>query len=271
MVACTIKKFSGASNMHIKRSEFITMAGGVLGAMLFTKPVDLLFTKMRPNAVKAIAFDGLAIFDPRPVFKFAQDLFPEHGAELVNQWKTKQFEYTWLHNITGTYTDFFTVTRDALVFSAKALKLELDQQKEKQLMQAFLNLRTWPDVADALKTLKNAGIRLALLSNFTEEMMQKGIQNSGLNGVFEFTLSTDKVRKFKPDPGAYQMAIDAFKLNKRDILFVPFAGWDAAGAKQFGYKTFWANRLGLPAEELGAYPDAQGEDLKELVAYCQLD
>jgi len=255
--------------MHIKRSEFITMAGSVLGAMIFTKPVDLLFPKVKVSEFKAIAFDGLAILDPRPVFKLAQDLFPEHGAEFVDLWKTKQFEYTWLHNITGTYTDFFTVTRDALVFSAKALKIELDQQKEKQLMHAFLNLRTWPDVADALRAFKNAGIRLALLSNFTDEMMQKAIQNSGLNGVFEFTLSTDKVRKFKPDPIAYQMAIDAFKLTKPDILFVPFAGWDAAGAKQFGYKTFWANRLGLPAEELGAYPDAQGKDLKELVTYCE--
>jgi 2-haloacid dehalogenase len=246
------------------------MAGSVLGAMVFTKPVELLFTKVKPNAVKAIAFDGLAIFDPKPVFKLAQDMFPEHGAELVNQWKTKQFEYTWLHNITGTYTDFFTITRDALVFSAKALKLELDQQKERQLVQAYLNLRPWPDVADALKELKSAGVRLALLSNFTDEMMQKAIHNSNLNGVFEFTLSTDKVRKFKPDPVAYQMAIDAFKLNKQDILFVPFAGWDAAGAKQFGYKTFWANRLALPAEELGVYADAEGKELKDLITYCNL-
>jgi len=256
--------------MHLKRSEFIVMTGSLLGAVLFTNPADILLTEAKqPNAIKAIAFDGLAIFDPRPVFKLAQDLFPEHGAELVNQWKTKQFEYTWLHNIIGTYTDFFTVTRDALIFSAKALKIDLDAQKEKQLMQVYLNLQAWPDVAEALKALRNTGIRLALLSNFTDEMLQKSIANSNLNGVFEYTLSTDKVRRYKPDPLAYQMGVDAFKLSKQDILFAPFAGWDAAGAKQFGYKTFWANRLGAPAEELGAYPDAQGKDLNELVKYCK--
>jgi 2-haloacid dehalogenase len=257
--------------MHLKRSEFIVMTGSLLGAVLFTNPVDMLLTEAKqPNAIKAIAFDGLAIFDPRPVFKLAQDLFPEQGADLVNQWKTKQFEYTWLHNSMGTYADFFTVTRDALVFSAKALKIDLDEQKEKQLMQAYLDLRAWPDVADTLKVLKKAGARLALLSNFTDEMLQKGIANSNLDGVFEYTLSTDKIRKYKPDQLAYQMAIDAFKLSKQDILFVPFAGWDAAGAKQFGYKTFWVNRLGSPAEELGVYPDAQGKDLNELVRYCKL-
>ena len=31
-------------------------------------------------------------------------------------------------------------------------------------------------------------------------------------------------------------------------------GWDAAGAKWFGYTTFWVNRLNLPVEELGLPP-----------------
>ncbi|WP_448697348.1 haloacid dehalogenase type II [Mucilaginibacter sp. AW1-3] len=254
--------------MNIDRSEFITLTGMLLGSVLLAKPADILLAET--NHFKAIAFDGLAIFDPRPVFKLAQELFPEHGAELVSQWKTRQFEYTWLRNQMGNYADFFTVTRDALAFAAKALKLELDEAKKQQLMQAFLNLHAWPDVAGALKTLKQAGIKLTLLSNFTDEMMQKGIENSGLTGVFDHALSTDKVKKFKPDPSAYQMAIDAFKLPKQDILFVSFAGWDTAGGKQFGYKTFWLNRQGMPAEQLDAYADVEGKEMKDLLAYCNL-
>jgi 2-haloacid dehalogenase len=32
-------------------------------------------------------------------------------------------------------------------------------------------------------------------------------------------LSTDRVKAFKPDPRAYQMGVDAFKLKKEEIAF----------------------------------------------------
>ena len=45
------------------------------------------------------------------------------------------------------------------------------------------------------------------------------------------------------DSRAHAMAIDALKLPRRQILLVPFAGWDAAGAESFGYTTDWVSRL----------------------------
>ena len=41
----------------------------------------------------------------------------------------------------------------------------------------------------------------------------------------------------------------------------------SAGAKWFGYPTFWVNRLALPEEELGVTPDATGHDLEDLVTF----
>jgi 2-haloacid dehalogenase len=38
----------------------------------------------------------------------------------------------------------------------------------------------------------------------------------------------------------------------------------AAGAKSFGYETYWANRLNLPVEELGVEPNAIGGGAAEL-------
>jgi 2-haloacid dehalogenase len=98
-------------------------------------------------------------------------------------------------------------------------------------------------------------------------MLEAGIRNSQLEGVFDHVLSTDRVRAFKPDPRAYQMGIDAFGLKREAILFAAFAGWDAAGAKSFGYPTFWVNRQNQPVEELGTAPNATGGDLNELVTF----
>ena len=136
-------------------------------------------------------------------------------------------------------------------------------------MDAYLNLKIYPDVLPALKVLKEKGLRLGFLSNFTPRMLAAGIKNSGLEAYFEQLLSTDRVRAFKPSPAAYQIGIDAFRLKKEEIVFAAFAGWDAAGAKWFGYKTFWVNRLGTPTEELGVMPDGIGSGLSDLVNFVK--
>ncbi|HLK55440.1 MAG TPA: haloacid dehalogenase type II [Chthonomonadaceae bacterium] len=217
--------------------------------------------------IRAIAFDAFPIFDPRPVSALVEQLFPGKGADLNNSWRTRQFEYTWLRSMGGRYKDFWSVTEEALVFAAKTLQLELTAEKRVRLMQAYLELKPWPDVAPALASLKAAGIRLAFLSNFTPGMLNAGIKNGGLEGTFEHILSTDRAKTYKPAPHAYQMGMEAFKLRREEILFAAFAGWDAAGAKWFGYPTFWVNRLHSPAEELDVAPDGAGANLADLVTF----
>ena len=248
--------------MFVSRRDFVTLAaGGAVAAVAGTS------AEAAKPAIKAVAFDGFPIIDPRPVFAKVEDLFPGKARELSNAWRTRQFEYTWLRTLGGRYVDFWQVTEESLVFAARTLAIDLPADKRDQLMQTYLALKAWPDVAPALQQLKAAGIRMAFLSNLTEAMLDSAVKNSGLEGFFEPHLSTDKVGAFKPDPRAYQMALDAFKLGKEEIAFAAFAGWDAAGAKWFGYPTFWVNRLNAPVEELSAAPDGIGSGLGDLVKF----
>ena len=61
--------------------------------------------------------------------------------------------------------------------------------------------------------------------------------------------------------------MDTLSLSREEILFVASTGWDVAGAKWFGYPTFWLNRLVSPAEELGVEADASGLDLNSPVQF----
>jgi 2-haloacid dehalogenase len=122
-------------------------------------------------------------------------------------------------------------------------------------------------VAPALAALKARGLRMAFLANPTVEMLEAPMRNSGLEGLLEAPLSTDRVQAYKPDPRAYQMGLDAFGLKRDEIVFAASASWDAAGAKAFGYPSFWVNRANLPVEALGATPDAIGSGMAELVAF----
>lgn len=169
--------------------------------------------------------------------------------------------------MSGRYADFRQVTEDALIFVARTLALDLDAAKRDALMEAYLRIEAWPDVLPALSALKDNGIRLGLLSNFTDRMLQAAVANSRMAGLFDHLLSTDRVRAYKPDPHAYRIALDAFGLQAAQIAFVAFGGWDAAGAKAFGHPTFWVNRARAPPEELSDVPDATGTDLRDLIAF----
>jgi 2-haloacid dehalogenase len=255
------------TSMPNDRRGFLKVAvGSVATGLSVSTPLALAGPSPK---FKAIAFDAFTTFDPGPVFKLAEELYPGRGAELSNEWRTRQFEYTWLRTVSKHYVDFWRVTEDALVYASKRLKIDLGGEKRARLMNAYLELRTWPDSVPALRSLNDAGVRLAFLSNFTAKMLDANIKNCGLSDLFEHALSTDRVRAFKPDPIAYRMGIDAFKLEREEILFAAFGAWDAAGAKMFGYPTYWVNRLDLPAEELGVVPDAIGTNLDDLARFVR--
>ena len=248
--------------MFVNRRNFVTLAAGGAVAAIADRPAD-----GAPTNFRAVAFDGFPIIDPRPVFAKVEETFPGRAQELSNAWRTRQFEYTWLRTLGGHYADFWQVTEESLVYAAKTLRIDLSADQRDQLMQTWLALKAWPDVAPALQALEAAGIRMAFLSNLTDAMMDAALKNSALEGFFEPHLSTDWVKAFKPDPRAYRMGPDAFKLKKEEIAFAAFAGWDAAGAKWFGYPTFWVNRLNVPVEELGVTPDGMGSGLGDLVKF----
>ena len=252
--------------MNINRRKLITLtaSGAALGTMLTTPFGKLAFAATSSAEIKAIAFDAFPIFDPRAAFKVIKEQFPEHGDALRKAWFSKIFGYTWLRTSGNQYKDFWHVMEDALRFTTASMNLELPLKKQKAIMDAFLRLPVWPDVKPALEQLKAQNIRMAFLSNMTDDMLRSNMKHNGIEEYFEFVLTTDHAQKFKPAPKAYQLGVDAFNLKKEEIAFAAFAGWDAAGADWFGYPTAWVNRLGFPLEQLDATPTASGRDMNVL-------
>ena len=242
------------------RREFIFKAA--TGLLLATGALTIPFQRKHiEGKIKAVAFDGFAIFDSRPVFFFSEKTFPGGGKAIPEPWRVKYFVYTWDRQSADQYRNFLDITVDALVFAARKAKVTLTETDQITLVNAYLSLEVWPDVLPTLDFLKKKGIRLGFLSNFTEKMLDSCIQHNKLNGYFDAVLSTDQLKTYKPSPRAYQLGPDSFQLKKSEILFVAFAGWDAAGAKWFGYPTYWVNRLDAPLEELHIDGDLTGKTL----------
>ncbi|HEU4414483.1 MAG TPA: haloacid dehalogenase type II [Candidatus Angelobacter sp.] len=254
----------------MNRRGFLALTGTAVASSLLNPSVGKAFNFTGPSRkIKAVAFDAFPIFNPNPVFALTEKLFPGNGPALSDEWRTRQFEYAWLRMAAHHYADFWRITQDALTFAANKLKLDLTTDKREALMNAYLKLAVWPDVLPALDRLKTLGLQLAFLSNFTPHMLEANIKNAGLDKLFDEVISTDQAGTYKPDPRAYQLGVEILGLQREEIMFVAFAGWDAAGAKLFGYPTFWNNRLKSPPEELDAIPDASGTTLLDLVQFLQ--
>jgi 2-haloacid dehalogenase len=206
------KTISHITKSNLSRRNFIAITTGGLASITLA-PAIITQTK-----IKAIAFDAFVIFDPRPVFKLVNQLFPAKGNELAETWRTKQFEYTWIRTSAGQYADFWKVTEDALLFAATKTGITLNPADKAQLMAQYTKLEPWPDVLPVLKELRGRGIRLIFLSNMTGDMLRANSRHAQITGYFEAMISTDQVKTYKPARAAYQLGVDYLKLKKEEIL-----------------------------------------------------
>src|SRR6185503_10005556 len=165
--------------MDLDRRNFLISTLGA--ATLAASPLSV--KAGAASRIRVVLFDAFPIFDPRPVAARVMEMFPAQGAALLDLWRSRQFEYTWLRTAMGRYQDFWDVTRDALRYSARANKLSLSPEQEEQLMGTYLQLKPWPDVPAVLHGLKESGVKLAFLSNFTASMLEANIKGSGLDGL----------------------------------------------------------------------------------------
>lgn len=221
----------------------------------------------RKLPIKALVFDAYGtLFDVHSVIALCDELFPGRGAQLSQTWRAKQLEYTWLKSLMARYEDFGKVTEAALKFACKSLKLNCQPESRKRLMQAYLHLKPYPEVKEALASLSHC--KLAILSNGSPRMLKALVINNGLTKTFDKVISVDEVNIYKPSPRVYALAPKKLKLKKNEIGFVSSNFWDICGASSFGLRTFWINRAGNPTDELGYSPEAtltKLTDLEEIV------
>ncbi len=220
-----------------------------------------------PKPIRALVFDAYGtLFNVHSVISTCETLFPGKGAALSQLWRSKQLEYSWLRSLIGRHVDFNQVTREGLQYACKSLGLAYSETVLAQLDNAYRTLALFDDALLTLQQLRHQqpGIKLAILSNGATGMLNAVVMHNNLDVVLDAVLSVDEVGIFKPDPRVYQLSCDRFGLGKDEIGFVSSNGWDAAGAKTFGFRTFWINRSHAPIEELGVTPDRVLNSLTEL-------
>ena len=180
--------------------------------------------------------------------------------EVVAAARSKQLQYSWLVSLMGAYRPFRDLTRAAV---ENALAVHGAHADVDSVMEAMLHIRPYPEMAAALESIARSA-RLAVLSNGDPESLEALLANAGVRDRFEWVISADEVRVYKPAPAVYQRLLDRTGAARERVLFVSSNGFDVAGAAAFGLRVAWVNRRGAPPEGVGGRPEIDVRDLTQL-------
>ena len=197
---------------------------------------------------RVVLFDVYGtLLDVHSAITRTADELGQQAASVSRQWRQKQLEYSWVYSMRGDYRSFRALTEAALDFALAAHGVQAASLRQR-LLQAYERLDSFPEVGATLDALRRHGCRLAALSNGDPDMLETGLQTAGIRARLDAVLSVAPLRIYKPDRQVYELGRSWASAEAQEVAFVSANAWDAGGAAAFGFRTFWINRTGQPAE-----------------------
>ncbi|WP_120495456.1 haloacid dehalogenase type II [Kiloniella sp. EL199] len=219
---------------------------------------------MTQRDIRAFVFDAYGtLLDVYSATRSLSEELGPNAQSISDLWRTKQLEYSWLRSLMEAHSDFWNVTSDALTYALKYHDIK-DQDLHARLMSLYLELTAYEDAISTLKKIKKHKHTTLVLSNGSQEMLDKSLESSGLQQFLDKTISIDDVGVYKPSPQVYKLATDYVRCHPEEILFVSANAWDVAGANHFGFRVAWINRFKRPPEILPGGPELIIDSLSEL-------
>jgi 2-haloacid dehalogenase len=163
--------------------------------------------------------------------------------------------------VTGAYADFGTVGMAALEMTAERAGVRLADADRDAVREQMASLPAHPEVPGALRRLRDAGVRLASLTNSTLAVAEAQLANAGIVEEFEQVLSADTVRRLKPAPEPYRMAAERLGVGVEEVRLVAAHAWDVAGALRAGCAAAFVARPGAVLDPLVERPDIVAPDV----------
>lgn len=185
-------------------------------------------------------------------------------ANVRQEWFGQMIQSALVSIVTDAYSDFGAIGGAALQMTAEVHSVDLSDEDRDSILTTVPKLPPHPEVEESLARLRDAGIRLATLTNSTQQVAESQMENSGLGKYFEQILSADTAQRLKPAAEPYHMAAESLGVEISEIRLVAAHAWDIAGASRVGCATAFVGRPGKVPDPLIARPDVIGADLSEV-------
>jgi 2-haloacid dehalogenase len=183
-------------------------------------------------------------------------------ASVRRLWFNQMLQSAFVATMTDAYVTFGESAAAALSMTEERLGVEVSEDDRQEILGGLRDLPPHPEVPDSLDRLREAGFRLATLTNSTQEVAEAQVENAGIADRFEQILSADTAKRLKPAPAPYRMAARALEIPEREMRLVAAHAWDVAGALRAGCAAAFVARQ--PFDPLVERPDVVGADLAEV-------
>lgn len=182
-------------------------------------------------------------------------------AAARKEWFARMLRTAFVSVITDRYADFGTIGRAALEMTAQRRGVDLSEGDLAQILGGMRRLPPHPEVPAALERLRDAGLRLAALTNSTKEAADAQLTHAGLYDYFGQVLSVEYAGCLKPHPAVYHMAAERLGAVPGGLRLVAAHNWDITGAMRAGWAGAFIARPGMILGPLDEHPDIVGPDL----------
>ena len=259
----------------MNRREFV--AGSLATAALF-KPGEAQGQTPPPNGVRILVFDtfGTVVDWRGSVIAEGERLGKAKG--LNADWAA--FADAWR----GGYGPSMSRVRkgdlpwtklDALhrmILDDLLVKYKLDgltEDEKRHLNLVWHRLKPWPDAVQGLTRLKKKFV-IAPLSNGNVSLLTDMAKQANL--PWDCILSTEIVRRYKPDRETYLMAAEFWDVEPGAVMMVAAHAGDLDAAKKLGLKTAYVHRplefgpARTPTQPPAGSYDFMARDFRELAS-----
>ena len=213
---------------------------------------------------RVIVFDLMGtLLDLRAMDPHFERFFGDSAVR--KEWFMQSLQLAMAATLTNAYEDFGVQVDTGLEITARHYKVSMLGEEKNLILGMLRKLRPYPEVAQSLQSLRDAGLRLATLTNSTVQAAETQLTYAGLRDHFEQVISADEVRRFKPAPEVYHLAAKRLGVEPRQVRLVAAHDWDVTGALRAGCAAVFVARPGHVMNPFGPQPDVRGADLGEVV------
>jgi 2-haloacid dehalogenase len=206
-------------------------------------------------SVVAFALYG-TLLETEALYEIVRQYTPMNE-QLVDAWRARQIQLANLATTTGRYVDFDRLTLMALHELAPRYRLKISLQDSKRLLDAWTELRAFPDVPFALESAKRRGLKPILVTNAVESTARNALDFAQIGAGFETIVSANETQLYKPNAAVYRLVDKHCGTTPDQVAYVTAHDWDASGARQAGFHTVWVQRgrtgQGRPEQTIGDF------------------
>src|SRR5688500_12020340 len=180
---------------------------------------------------------------------------PPPGRELRERWEAIQFEL-----VQGPYRPYKQILGEATLAWCREQGVAANEAYADAIVGSIRAWQPFADTHPALTAAREAGMRLAILSNTDRDIISHSVKQIGV--PFDEVVVAEDVGAYKPSAANFERLLEVVGEEPADVLHVAFGfKYDIKAAKEQGMRTAWVNRHAEPLPDRGVVPDYEWRDL----------